>query len=330
MPLFAYSAATAPQAASARAAQVQGADFIAGGTDMMQLVAERIRVPREVIDINRLPFTGIRTDGQGVRIGALERMSDVADDPAIRERFPAVAEALLASASPQVRNMATMGGNLLQRTRCLYFRDAATPCNKRVPGSGCPAREGQNRHNAIFGTSEHCIAAHASDLAVALVALDARVALTGGPRGDREIPVAELHRLPGDTPHLETVLEQGELIAALILPDAPYARRSHYLKVRDRASFEWALTSAAVGLDIDEAGGTIRQARIAVGGVGTKPWRLPQVEAALAGSKPDDAAFRAAAERAGEGAQTYGHNAFKVELVKRTVARALAKVGGAA
>jgi xanthine dehydrogenase YagS FAD-binding subunit len=329
MALFAYSAATSPQAASARAAQVRGADFIAGGTDMMQLITERVRVPREVIDINRLPFTGIRNDGQGVRIGALERMSDVADDPTIRERFPAVAEALLASASPQVRNMATMGGNLLQRTRCLYFRDAATPCNKRVPGSGCSAQDGQNRHNAIFGTSEHCIAAHASDLAVALVALDARVALTGGPQGDREIPIAELHRLPGDTPHIETVLEPGELIAALILPDAPYARRSHYLKVRDRASFEWALTSAAVGLDID-GDGAIRQARVAVGGVGTKPWRLPQVEAALAGSKPDAAAFRAAAERAAEGAQPHGHNAFKVELVKRTVVRALVEVGGAA
>ncbi|HEY0526755.1 MAG TPA: xanthine dehydrogenase family protein subunit M [Stellaceae bacterium] len=330
MSLFAYSAASSPQAASERALQIQGADFIAGGTDMMQLITERVRVPREVIDINALSFTGIHVDGQSVRIGALERMSDVADDAAIRERFPAVAEALLASASPQVRNMATMGGNLLQRTRCLYFRDAATPCNKRVPGSGCPARDGQNRHNAIFGTSERCIAAHASDLAVALVALDARVALTGGPQGDREIAVAELHRLPGDTPHLETVLEPGELIAALILPDAPFARRSHYLKVRDRASFEWALTSAAVGLDLDDAAGTIRQARVAVGGVGTKPWRLPQVEAALAGSKPDAATFRAAAERAVEGAQPRGGNAFKVELVKRTVARALAEVGGAA
>jgi xanthine dehydrogenase YagS FAD-binding subunit len=263
----------------------------------------------------------------GVRIGALTRMAEVADDGRIQEAFPVVAQALLLSASAQVRNMASIGGNLLQRTRCLYFRDVATPCNKRQPGSGCPARDGANRMNAILGTSLHCIAAYPGDLAVALVALDAEVEVSGA-RGQRKVPVEDLHRLPGDTPQIETVLEPGELITAVLIPASDHAKRSHYLKVRDRASFEFAVTSAAVALDAD--GGMIHQARVAVGGVATKPWRLRQVEVALLGRPLDADVIKAAAERASDGAQPRSRNAFKVELLKRTVERALCRVGGLA
>src|SRR5207245_682394 len=232
---------------------------------------------------------------------------------------------LLNSASPRVRNQATMGGNLLQRTRCPYFRDVGYgACNKRAPGSGCAAIAGENRWHAVFGTSSNCIAAHASDLAVALVALDAAVELRA-PQGRRTVPLNELYRLPADTPHIETVLEPGEVITAITVPASPAARRSHYLKVRDRASFEFALVSAAVALDIDTA--VIRQARVAVGGVGTKPWRLPAVEHALVGHRVDDELFHAAAARAADGAEPRRHNAFKVELLKRTVERALRTVG---
>ncbi len=322
---FAYAAAQTAEAAITRVAGRRGAEFIAGGTDMLQLLQEGIRAPSELIDINRLPLSGIEMPPGHARIGALCRMADVADDPDIRREFPVVAQALLASASPQVRNVATIGGNLLQRTRCLYFRDVATPCNKREPGSGCPAQDGRNRMNAVLGGSAHCIAAYPGDLAVALVALDAWVEVAG-PEGTRTVPLTELHRLPGDTPHLETILKDGELITALAIPTSALARRSHYLKVRDRTSFEFALVSAAVALHVD--GGVIGQARVGVGGVATRPWRLFPVEEALAGQRAHPDVFTTAAARAVEGAQPRPGNAFKVELLRRTVERALQVVGG--
>jgi xanthine dehydrogenase YagS FAD-binding subunit len=234
----------------------------------------------------------------------------------------------LNSASPQVRNQATMGGNLLQRTRCPYFRDVGyTACNKRAPGSGCAAIGGENRWHAVLGASDNCIAANPSDLAVALVALDAAVEVRG-PNGQRTLPLTEFHRLPGDTPHIETVLEPGEVITAIAVPASPAARRSHYLKVRDRASFEFAVVSAAVALEVD--GRRIRQARVALGGVGTKPWRVPRVEAALAGASLDPAALRSAAALAAEGAQGRGHNNFKIELMQRAIVRALETAGARA
>jgi len=321
---FAYAAAPSAEAAIAYVARHRGVEFIAGGTDMLQLLQEGVRAPTELIDINRLPLDGIEIDADGVRIGATARMSDVADHPRIRAEYPAVAEALLLSASPQVRNMASIGGNLLQRTRCVYFRDVVTPCNKRAPGSGCSALDGENRLHAILGVSPHCIATYPGDLAVALVALDANVVVRG-PDGARTLPVEGMHRVPGDAPDLETVLEPGDLITAVLIPASPHARRSHYLKVRDRASFEFALVSAAVALEIDEA--VIRHARVVVGGVATRPWRLPAVEQALVGHRIDDALFHTAAARAANGAEPRGQNAFKVELLKRTVERALRTVG---
>ena len=321
---FAYAAAPSADAAIAHVARRRGAEFIAGGTDMLQLLQEGVRVPAELVDINRLPLDGIEVDTDAVRIGATARMSDVADHPRIRAEYPAVAEALLLSASPQVRNMASIGGNLLQRARCVYFRDVVTPCNKRAPGSGCSALDGENRLHAILGVSPHCIATYAGDLAVALVALDANIVING-PEGARTLPVEALHRVPGDAPEIETVLEPGDLITAVLIPASAHARRSHYLKVRDRASFEFALVSAAVALDIDAA--VIRQARVAIGGVATKPWRLPAVEHALVGHRVDDELFHAAAARAADGAEPRRHNAFKVELLKRTVERALRTVG---
>ena len=298
-------------------------DYIAGGTEMMQLLKDNLRRPALLVDL--LAGAGLDTriearDGV-LRLGALATMTDVADHPLVRERMPLVSQALLLSASQQVRNLATVAGNLLQRTRCVYFRDVGfSACNKRAPGSGCAALDGHNRGHAIFGTSDACIATHASDLAVALAALDARVALRG-PEGERTIALGEFHRLPGDTPHVEAELAPGEVVTAIEIPLVAAARRSHYLKVRDRASFEFALVSAAVALELD--GGTIREARIACGGVGTKPWRLPAVEEALRGQPSDGASFRAAAERAGEGARPREHNAFKIELMKRSIVRAL-------
>jgi xanthine dehydrogenase YagS FAD-binding subunit len=321
---FDYVRAANARAAIESAVDVDGAAFIAGGTDLMQLMKEGAATPRRLVDVNPLPCTEITLGAQGLRLGALARMSDVADDPGVRERFPVIAQALLASASAQVRNMASIGGNLLQRTRCTYFRDPAMPCNKRAPGTGCSALQGEHRLHAIFGGSERCVATHPSDLAVALVALDA-VVLVEGPSGARRIPIEELHRLPGNTPERDTVLEPGELILAVEVPASAAARRSHYLKIRDRASFEFALVSVAAGLDIDD--GVIRKARLAAGGVGTKPWRLHTAEAALAGRPPAPETYLAAAERAVEGASPLLMNGFKVELLRRAVRRALATVG---
>jgi len=301
------------------------AEYIAGGTDMVQLLQEYARRPDKLVSLAGLLDTRIEIGSQGLRLGAAATMAQVAAHPSVTEQFPLISEALLESASPQVRNQATMAGNLLQRTRCPYFRDIGyAACNKREPGSGCAAIGAENRWHAVLGTSENCIAAHPSDLAVALVALDAAVE-TRGAGGQRDVPLADLHRLPGDTPHLETVLEPGEVITAITVPALPAARRSHYLKVRGRASFEFAVVSAAVALDMN--GDRIRQARIALGGVGTKPWRMPQVEAALAGASLEPAALRSAAALAAEGAQGYGHNDFKIELMQRAIVRAVATAG---
>src|ERR671916_820417 len=301
------------------------AEYIAGCTDMVQLLQEYVRRPDRLVSLAGLLDNRIEIGPQGLRIGAAATMADVAAHPGVVEQFPVISEALLNSASPQVRNQATMGGNLLQRTRCPSSRDVGyAACNKRAPGSGCAAVGGENRWHAVLGSSEHCIAANASDLAVALVALDAAVEVRGA-GGQRTVPLADFHRLPDGTPHLETVLEPGEVIAAVTVPASPTARRSHYLKVRDRASFEFAVVSAAVALEMD--GARIRQARIALGGVGTKPWCVPRVEAALAGAGLDPAALRPAAALAAEGAQGYGHNDFKIELMQRAVVRAVEIAG---
>jgi xanthine dehydrogenase YagS FAD-binding subunit len=304
------------------------AEYIGGGTDMVQLLQENVRQPVRLVSLAGLLDNRIETGSQGLRLGAAATMADVAAHPTVIEQFPIISEALLNSASPQVRNQATMGGNLLQRTRCPYFRDVGyEACNKRVPGSGCAAIGGENRWHAVLGTSENCIAANASDLAVALAALDASVEVRGA-KGLRTVPLTEFHRLPGATPHIETVLEPGEVIAAITVPASPVARRSHYLKVRDRASFEFAVVSAAVALDMDS--GRIRQARVALGGVGTKPWRVPRVEAALAGASLDSAALRPAAALAAEGARGRGHNDFKITLMQRAIVRAVEIAGGRA
>jgi xanthine dehydrogenase YagS FAD-binding subunit len=303
-------------------------EYIAGGTDMVQLLQEYVRRPDRLVSLAGLLDNSIEGGPQGLRLGAAATMAEVAAHPAVVEQFPVISEALLNSASPQVRNQATMGGNLLQRTRCPYFRDVGyAACNKRAPGSGCAAIGGENRWHAVLGTSENCIAANPSDLAVALVALDASVEVRGANR-QRTVPLVEFHRLPGDTPHIETVLELGEVITAITVPASPVARRSHYLKVRDRASFEFAVVSAAVALDMD--GARIRQARVALGGVGTKPWRVPRVETALAGNSLDPAALRSAAALAAEGAQGRGHNSFKIELMQRAIVRAVNTAGARA
>ena len=304
------------------------AEYIAGGTDMVQLLQEYVRRPERLVSLAGLLYNRIEVGPQGLRLGAFATMADVAANPAVIEQFPLIAQALLNSASPQVRNQATMGGNLLQRTRWPYFRDVAyASCNKRTPGSGCAAIGGENRWHAVLGTSDNCIAAHASDLAVALVALDASVEVRGS-RRQRGIALTELHRLPGATPHIETVLEPGEVIAAITVPASPVARRSHYLKVRDRASFEFALVSAAVALEMD--GARIREARVALGGVGTKPWRVRNVEAALVGASLDRAELHRAAALAAQGAQGRGHNDFKIELMQRAIVRGVEIAGARA
>jgi xanthine dehydrogenase YagS FAD-binding subunit len=304
------------------------AEYIAGGTDMVQLLQEYVRRPERLVSLGGLLDDGIELGPQGLRLGAAATMAAVASDPAVVEQFPVIAEALRESASPQVRNQATMGGNLLQRTRCPYFRDVGyDACNKRAPGSGCAAIQGVNRWHAVLGTSERCIAAHASDVAVALIALDAAIEVRGA-SGQRIVPLRDFHRLPGDTPHIETALEPGEVIAAITVPSSPMARRSHYLKLRDRASFEFALVSAAIALDMD--GARIREARVAVGGVGTKPWRMRRVEAALAGATLEPATLRRAAAFAAEGARGRGHNDFKIALMQRAIVRAVETAGGRA
>jgi xanthine dehydrogenase YagS FAD-binding subunit len=299
--------------------------FIAGGTTMIDLMKLEVLTPSQLLDVNSLPMRGIEVSPDGLRIGALERMSDVAVHPDVVANYPAIAQALLKSASPQIRNMASMGGNLLQRTRCGYFRDLATPCNKREPGTGCSALNGENRGHAIFGTSEFCVAVHPSDLAVALVAFDAEVRIQGK-SANRSVKLDDFYYLPGNTPEKENDLRPGELITEIHVPALPWARKSAYLKIRDRDSYEFALTSAAVALDID--GNEIRDARVAVGGVGTKPWKLPSVSEALKGKSLSREAITSAAALAGAGARPLKNNRYKIDLVQRTVARALLTLGG--
>jgi xanthine dehydrogenase YagS FAD-binding subunit len=298
------------------------AKFLAGGTNLLDLMKGGVERPVKLVDITRLPLAAIE-DAQegGLRIGAMVRNSDCAADPRVRERYPLLAQAIVAGASPQLRNMASTGGNLLQRTRCYYFYDTAFhACNKRAPGSGCAALEGYNRNHAILGASDRCIATHPSDMCVALAALDATV-VARGPTGERRIPFAKFHRLPGDTPQRDTDLEPGELIVAVELPRPPWTH-SHYLKVRDRASYAFALVSVAAALDM--ADGAVRDARIALGGVAHKPWRAQEAERALVGRRLDEAALDAAAAACVRGARPHKHNAFKVALAQRSVKRALA------
>ena len=297
-----------------------GTAFLAGGTTLVDLMKLEVMSPARVVDIDRLPLRGIELDRHGLHLGALERMSDVAAHRLVRREYPVIAQALELSASGQLRNMASIGGNLLQRTRCGYFRDVTTPCNKRVPGSGCPAQNGVNRIHAILGTSDDCLATHASDLAVALVALGTEVRLAST-RGTRAVPLDGFYTLPGTTPHVENVLQPGELITGVTVPRSPWAAHSTYLKIRDRQSYEFALASAAVALDVRR--GRIGQARIAVGGMGTRPWRLPAVEQALTGRPATTATFEAAAAVAADGARPRTHNAFKPALLRRTLVRAL-------
>jgi xanthine dehydrogenase YagS FAD-binding subunit len=308
---------------TALSAGAAGARYIAGGTTLVDLMRETVERPDSLVDINALPYSSIDVQAGKIYVGSLVRMSDLAANPMVRQQIPMIGQALELSASAQLRNMASIGGNLLQRTRCPYFRDVSAACNRRTPGAGCAAIGGRNRTHAILGTSQDCIATHPSDLAVALLALDALV-VARDRSGERRIPLADLFRLPGDTPEQEHNLRPGELIIAIEVPVGPEARRSGYLKVRDRASYEFALASAAVALDI--GAGTIRSARVAVGGVGTVPWRLPAVEGALRGRPPNADVFRDAATLAADGATPLRENGFKVELLKRTVERQLATV----
>ncbi|WP_437270388.1 FAD binding domain-containing protein [Stutzerimonas balearica] len=300
--------------------------FIAGGTNLLDLMKENVLHPRRLIDINRLPLREITpTPEGGLLIGALVGNAELAWDPRIEARYPLVAKAILAGASPQLRNMASTGGNLLQRTRCYYFYDAQTPCNKREPGSGCPARDGLNRMHAILGASEACVAVHPSDLCVALAALGAQVH-TQGPQGKRRIDFADFHRLPGDEPWRDNNLDERELITAVELPAQGYANHCAYLKLRDRASYAFALVSVAAALDLD--GEQIRGARIALGGVAHKPWRVIEAEQLLCGRRAEPAAFAEAAERLLQGAQPLAGNAFKIELARRAIVRALGEAAG--
>jgi xanthine dehydrogenase YagS FAD-binding subunit len=297
-----------------------GGRYIAGGTTLIDLMREEVERPEHLIDINALPFRSIRSEGNDLVIGALARMAEVAAHPEAARLQPLVVEALIEGASAQLRNMASIGGNLMQRVRCPYFRMLDAPCNKRTPGSGCSAIDGMNAGHAILGTSDHCVATHPSDLAVALVALGATMRVRG-PAGERSFPVEELYRLPGDAPHIEHSLKPAELIVEVRVPAGAYARRARYLKVRDRSSYEFALVSIAAGLDID--GGVIRGARIVAGGVGTRPWRMRASEEALIGKAPDRAAFQLAAERSLEGVRPLSGNRYKVDLLPRTMVRAL-------
>ena len=316
-----YSRAADVDDALALAAANPASAFLAGGTNEVDLIRAGISPSAHLVDINDLPLTGIedRADG-GLHIGALARMSDVARNPSVADRYPAISRALLLSASEQLRNMASMGGNLRQRTRCSYLRDGVSPCNKRDHGSGCAALEGLNRGHAVLGTSEHCIATHPSDVAVALVAFDA-VVQTLGPHGERALPIDDFFLLPGDTPEVEHPIGPGELILGIDVPGAPIAQRSTYLKFRDRQSYEFALVSVAAALAVED--GVVADVRLALGAVGTKPWRARRAEAELVGGPASEAAFRRAAAAELEAADVREHNAFKVELAQRAIVRGL-------
>jgi xanthine dehydrogenase YagS FAD-binding subunit len=321
---FTYTPTNSAKEATRLRRETPAATYVAGATTLLDMMKVNLVEYPQLIDINELPLKGIEQTADGLRIGALERMSDVGEHRLVVAQYPAVSESLLA-ASAQLRNMASIGGNLLQRTRCGYFRDAAFPCNKRVPGSGCPAQHGDNHGLAILGTSEACIAqTYPGDLSVALLAFDAVLTLENAKGKQRRVPITSFYVLPGQTPHQENILAPGELIVAVTIPAAEHARRSTYLKVRERTSYAYALASAAVGLDVQ--GGTIRAARVALGGVGTIPWRSPEAEKILTGAPATDDTFRAAAAAALRGAEPREHNGYKVQLAQNTLVRALQKV----
>jgi xanthine dehydrogenase YagS FAD-binding subunit len=327
MKTFEFSRPADPAAAIAAAARAktaqQGADvrFLAGGTTLIDLMKLNVETPALVVDINRLPLNMIEaTPEGGLKIGATVRNSDLAHHQVVQRDYAVLSQALLSGASAQIRNMATTAGNLVQRTRCMYFRDTAMPCNKREPGSGCAAITGSNRTLAILGTSEHCIATNPSDMCVALAALEATIHVQGL-KGARAIAIGDFHLLPGDTPQRETELEPGELITHVTLPPPVAGSKQVYLKLRDRSSYEFALASAAVVITV--AGGNVTRARVVLGGVGTKPWRSPEAETALAGQPADATNFRKAAEVALRNAKPQSENGFKIELAKRCLAHAL-------
>ncbi|KDN16428.1 FAD binding domain-containing protein [Amycolatopsis rifamycinica] len=322
---FGYTVARTPSDAVRIASGTPNSAFVAGGTDLLNLMRDGAQAHDHLVDLNHLDLGRIDMDGTTLRVGALARMRQVAEHPVVRREFPVLSQALLASASPQVRTMAAIGGNLLQRTRCGYFRDTGSGCNKRVPGSGCPAIGGHNRGHAILGGSDHCIATHPSDLAVALTALDATVHLLG-PDGARTVPIADFYLLPGVTPDRETVLRQGELITRVDVPRTGAATRSRYLKLRDRATFEFAVVSVAATLGM--GGRTVRDVRLAFGGVGTRPWRDTRVEAALRGRELTTATMTAAGRALVSDAVARDGNGFKVELVQRALVSVLTELGG--
>jgi xanthine dehydrogenase YagS FAD-binding subunit len=323
---FTYSRAIDMQSAINGIVANPKGKLLGGGTNLVDLMKAGVEQPEALVDINRVPLTKVEElpGNSGIRIGALVRNSDLAEHPLITSRYPVLSEALLSGASPQLRNLATTGGNLLQRTRCYYFADPAfSMCNKRQPGSGCGALEGFNRIHAILGQSDLCIAVHPSDMCVALAILEAIVRVQG-PNGERTIPFEQFHRLPGDTPQIETSLQPNELITAVDVPSIPFATHSHYLKVRDRASYAFALVSVAAALEIE--GGQVKSARLALGGVAHKPWRARKAEQALAGKRPNGQNFRAAAETEMATARGYKYNSFKIELANRAITQALTTV----
>jgi xanthine dehydrogenase YagS FAD-binding subunit len=321
---FAYVAPTDVDAAVEAIATLPGARLLGGGTNLVDLMREHVEQPGTVVDITGLPLAAVEElPSKGLRIGALVRNSDLAAHPLIRTRYPLLSQAILAGASAQLRNMATVGGNLMQRTRCPYFYDGAARCNKRVPGAGCDAIGGYNRDHAILGASADCIATHPSDLCVALAVLDAMIEVRGV-HGIRRIPLVDFHRLPGNTPHLETALGADELITAVELPAWPVATNSRYRKVRDRASYAFALVSVAAVLDVGE--GVVREVRIALGGVAAKPWRATEAERLLLGAPAEEASFRRAAEVELIAAVGRGHNDFKIELARRTIVATLRRL----
>jgi xanthine dehydrogenase YagS FAD-binding subunit len=326
MNAFSYTRADDVATAVDEIAANGAARFIAGGTNLIDLMKENVERPSRLIDINRLPLGDIHphTDG-GLRLGALVTNTDVAYNPEVERRYPLLSKAILAGASPQLRNMATVGGNLMQRTRCYYFYDTATPCNKREPGTGCSAINGFNRIHAILGTSEQCIAVHPSDMCVALAALEAIVQVTG-PGGERAIPFAEFHRLPDDTPQIDTNLHADEIITAVDLPAKGFAEHHAYLKVRDRASYAFALVSVAAALEMD--GDRIKEARLALGGIAHKPWRDHDAEVLLHGQSATRDNFRRVADALLSDAKGFGHNNFKIELARRVIVRALSQAAG--
>lgn len=327
---FRYSRSDDAAAAVRTVAQNQSAKFLAGGTNLLDLMKEDIERPTELVDITRLKLADVKTSNGGATIGALAKNTDTANHPFIRQNFPLLAQAILAGASGQIRNMATNGGNLMQRTRCQYFYDISMPCNKREPGTGCGALHGLNRIHAVFGYSDKCVATYPGDMANALYALDAVVRVRGANGQERTIPVQDFHRLPGDTPEKDNNLQHGELIVAIELPKNNFASKSYYLKIRDRASYAFALVAVAAALET--SGRDIRNARVVLGGVAHKPWRSAEAERDLIGKPATDATFQAAAEAAMRGAKPLAHNAYKVELGKRGIVLALQRAmsGGAA